>query len=291
MEFPAFQAELGRMGGIVQALAAIGAMLRLRALGQAGHPAVQPQLAAAVDALVPGALDGLTPDQVAVAFAYVTQQFQQSSELFHNPDRAPGWAITDPAMLQSQGRGSRQIFRNIFELGATRPSVAATFGGRFLDVGTGVAGISLEAAQLCPELRVVGLDIWEPALVLARANVAASPHAARIEIRAQDVTRLDETAAYSLAWLPTGFMPRPVAEAALDRFALALAPGGYAVLGVYVSDVPDQAGDALAALRTVRTGGHVWSASELEQQLRARGFVDVETCPAKPAYLIIGRRP
>ena len=46
------------------------------------------------------------------------------------------------------------------------------------------------------------LDIWEPALALARANVAASPHAARIDIRAQDVTRLDEVAAYTLAWLP-----------------------------------------------------------------------------------------
>jgi hypothetical protein len=49
-------------------------------------------------------------------------------------------------------------------------------------------------------------------LALARANVAASPHAARIEIRAQDLTQLDERDAYTLAWLALPFMARPIAE-------------------------------------------------------------------------------
>ena len=68
--------------------------------------------------------------------------------------------------------------------------------------------MALEAAELCPSLQVDGLDIWEPSLALARANVAASRHAARIEIRAQDVTQLDEHAAYTLAWLPAPFLPQ-----------------------------------------------------------------------------------
>ena len=121
-------------------------------------------------------------------------------------------------------------------------------------------------------------------------NVAASAHAARIEIRAQDVTQLDELAAYTLAWLPAPFLPRPVAEAALDRLAVALAPNGHLVVGLYA--VPaEKAGAALTALRVVRSGGHVWDTAEMEQQLRARGFVEVETCLAPPTSFVIGRRP
>jgi hypothetical protein len=115
-------------------------------------------------------------------------------------------------------------------------------------------------------------------------------HVSRIEIRAQDVTQLDELAAYTLARLPAPFLPRPVAEAALDHLAVALAPGGHLVVGLFA--VPtDKAGAALTALRVVRSGGHLWDIAELEQLLRARGFVDVETCLIPPTTFVIGRRP
>jgi hypothetical protein len=39
--------------------------------------------------------------------------------------------------------------------------------GAFLDVGTGVGGLAIEAARVWPALRVVGIDQWEPALALA----------------------------------------------------------------------------------------------------------------------------
>ena len=150
--------------------------------------------------------------------------------------------------------------------------------------------MALEAAEQSRSLQVVGIDIWEPSLALARANVAASPHAARIEIREQDVTQLDELATYTLAWLPAPFLPRPVAEAALDRLAVALAPNGHVVVGLYA--VPtDKAGAALTALRVARSGGHVWDIAEMKQQLRARDFVDVETCQIPPTTFVIGRRP
>ena len=98
-------------------------------------------------------------------------------------------------MLRALGQASRQNVRSIVTLANDRPRLAASLAGRFLDVGTGVGAMAPEAAELCPSLQVVGLDIWEPSLALARANVAASPHAARVEIRAQNVTQLDELAA------------------------------------------------------------------------------------------------
>jgi precorrin-6B methylase 2 len=243
-----------------------------------------------VEALLPGALDGLNPQQISEALAYVTFQIGEATDLFHNADRRPGWVLRDPTILQALGQASRQNTRSIVALATDRPRLAASLTGRFLDVGTGVGAMALEAAEQCPSLQVVGIDIWEPSLALARTNVAASPHAARIEIRAQDVMQLDERAAYTLAWLPAPFLPRPVAEAALDRLAVALAPSGHLVVGLYA--VPtDKAGSALTALRVARSGGHVWDIAEMEQQLSARGFVDVETCLIPPTTFVIGGRP
>jgi len=291
MDFQTLQAEVLRLGGSVQALAAIGAALRLRQANEQSHPAVQASLLGAVDALLPGGLDGLDQQQVSAALALVTLGFEDAMELFQNPARPPAWVIQDPVMLQAQGQASRQNFRKILELASDRPRLAVTLTGRFLDVGTGVGAIALEAVEQCPSLNVVGLDIWEPALAIARANIAASPHASRIEVRSQDVTQLDESAAYSLAWLPAPFLSAPAAEMALDRLAVALAAGGYLVVGTYALPT-DQTAAALAALRIVRSGGHVWDSAALEQQLRVRGFVDVETCPG-PAVVtfVIGRRP
>ena len=46
--------------------------------------------------------------------------------------------------------------------------------------------------MLRPLLTVVGIDIWEPALALARANVAESPNAARIEVPHDFIHQLNE---------------------------------------------------------------------------------------------------
>ena len=90
--------------------------------------------------------------------------------------------------------------------------------------------------------------------------------------------------------LPAPFLPRPVAEAALDRLTVALAPSGNLVVGLYA--VPtDKAGAALTALRVARSGGHLWDVAEIERQLRARGFVDVETCHIPPTTFVLGMRP
>jgi hypothetical protein len=105
----------------------------------------------------------------------------------------------------------------------------------------------------------------------------------------RDVTQLDELAKYSLAWLASPFMARPVAEVALDRLAVALAPNGHLVVGLFA--VPtDEAGAAFTALRIVRSGGHVWDVADMEQQLVVRGFVEVETCLIPPTCFVIGRR-
>lgn len=290
MDFQTLQGELWRMGDAARGLAAFGAALRLR-LGQAAvHPDVDERLTAAAAALLPGVLDRLDRDQAAAALNLVTIALEEARDLFEKPDRPPAWEVRDPGMLQAQGQASRGVVRRLIALAADRPVLAAALDGRMLDVGTGVAALALEAAAQRPALSVVGIDIWEPALTLARANVAASPHAVRIELRTQDVTRLDDVAVYTLAWLPAPFLTRAVAETALDRLVTALAPGGYLAVGLYLPP-GDAVGAALAALRLTRSGGHLWQSADMEAELSARSLEAVETCPGPPGVtFVLGRR-
>ena len=116
-----YSAELRRIGATVHAFAAIGAALRLHQAKQQADPAIQSRLLAAVEAVLPGALNGLNPQQVSEALAYVTFQIGEATDLFHNAGRPPGWVLQDPAVLQSLGHASRQNIRSIIALAADRP--------------------------------------------------------------------------------------------------------------------------------------------------------------------------
>jgi hypothetical protein len=136
---------------------------------------------------------------------------------------------------------------------------------------------------------VVGIDVWEPSLALARANVAAEGVEARVELRRQDVTALDDRGAFVLAWVPLMFLPEAAAHAAVGRVRDALAPGGWLVVGRFPSP-PTPLGRALSALRTVRSGGHPWTDGKLEALLRDAGFAAVEHVPTAQVALTLARR-
>lgn len=105
--------------------------------------------------------------------------------------RAPGWTYEDPVILESQGQVSGLIVRSIDTLAVKRPALGTTLKqpGALLDVGTGVGWLAIEAARSWPALRVVGIDSWEAALILARKNLAQSDVAERVELRSQRVER------------------------------------------------------------------------------------------------------
>jgi precorrin-6B methylase 2 len=281
MDFPALMAELGRLGIEAQKFAAIGAALRLKASGEVVPPDVEASLRNVIDILMPSGLDALTPEDIRTALNYIVFQTDEARELLRDPARPPVWRIDDPDVLQSMGDLSRMLPRRMLAFAASRPALATALTGRFLDVGTGVGAIALEAAARCPTLQVVGLDIWEPALTLARANVAASPYASRIEVRKQSITDLDERAAYSLAFLAAPFMGRGLVEAAMDRLAVAIAPDGYLVVSLYIPP-PDKLVGALTRLRHLRSGGTPWTIEEMSANMTSLGFTDIEAQPGPP---------
>jgi precorrin-6B methylase 2 len=191
------------------------------------------------------------------------------------------------------GQASRRVVHAINELASRRPRLSATLGrpGVMLDIGTGAGWLAIEAARTWPALDVVGIDIWEPALALARKNCAKSRLSQRIALRHQDVRQLDERNAFSLAWLPGPFMAREIVDGVLERVRDAVCPGGWIVFGLY-APAPDPLGEALKNLRIVRGGGHPWSAAEVETRLSGLGFEHVEAfAPGPPILFVVGQRP
>jgi ubiquinone/menaquinone biosynthesis C-methylase UbiE len=275
----AAEAELRRLIAATTVFAAIGALMRSRQEDTAHDPAIEAALTHLVETAVPGLLGSLDAEGEAALLRLVTVQLCDAYDLLRDPGRELGWAYNDPAMLQAQGDISRIYPRHFATMASERPDFAAAFdGGRFLDIGVGVASLALEAAALFPDLQVVGIDIWEPSLALARQHVAASPHAERVEIRVQDVTTLGEAERFTVIWFPILFFPRAVVEAALPRLAAALEPGGWLIIPRFSAPTEGLPG-AVAALTALRQGGARWTDEELKALAEASGLRDVAPAP------------
>jgi SAM-dependent methyltransferase len=148
-------------------------------------------------------------------------------------------------------------------------------------------------ARLYPSLRIVGIDVFEPALRLARENVARAGVGDRVTLRAQGAEQLDDDRAFDLAWIPSLFMPEPILPAAVERTHRALRPGGWLVFVTTNVDGRDPLQAAFWRFTTTMFGGPCWSAAEGEALLRAHGFSDVRALPAPPgtpAAFVVGRR-
>jgi SAM-dependent methyltransferase len=205
----------------------------------------------------------------------------------------PGWSYADPEVLQGMGLRSRRFVPHIEVLASRRSEVrdALQRPGVLLDVGTGTGWLAIEAARAWPAWRVVGIDRHEPALTLARANVAASGMEKRIELRRQSVEQLEDVEAFTIAWLAGPFLPPEIVAAALERCRRALLPGGWLVFGLFLPS-SEPFGPALNALQIVRDGGYPWTRAGIEERLRALGFTQIESYSSAPPMLhVAGRKP
>ncbi len=205
------------------------------------------------------------------------------------------WADSSDEVIVAQGRSSALMARVMLnDIAPLYGALASGSESRMLDVGTGIGAIATAIARAVPDARVVGIDIAERPLELG-AELLAEEDAAvagRVELRLQDVTAIDEAAAYDVVWMPMPFLPDAIAAPALDRATAALREGGLLVLGAH-PDEPDPrvkaANDWLASL----TGGGTLAASAVIEELERRGFDRVErfaTVPGGP-IVVAGVRP
>ncbi len=276
--------------------AALAARLSLNADGAPPEPAVAAALARTASLAAPAAdLDDLDASSRDVVVGTVTSFLKQALELIENPSRAGGWVYTDPVVLQSQGRSSVRV-ADLFA--AVAPSLTglgealAEPGARILDVGSGVAALTIACCRTFPAASVVGLEPWEPAMALARTNVAVAGLEDRITLRTQWVEHLVDEAAFDLAWLPSLFIAPASLDAAVTRVARSLRPGGWLILGRYAAPT-DPLADALAELRTVRGGGTLLTDEQAIERLELAGLVDVHAVDSDgplPVRFVVGRR-
>lgn len=293
MSFESLMAVLQRLTVSVETLAALGAQLRFLQNGLDGDSRVSALLNDVVQAIDPQLLEDVERNQQAAVLALIQTRFRQALDLLENPERIPGWRYQDPDILQSQGQASPLIVHWIKAMAAQRPELSEVLQrpGAFLDVGTGVGSLAIEAARSWPALRIVGIDPWEPALTLARKNLAHSGLVERVELRPQRVERLEEKATFTLAWVPGPFISAEVVDRALERVRCALAPGGWLIFGLYpLPSAPLE--HALTCLRIVLSGGNPWTSKEVEEKLRILVFDQIEVySPAPLIALVVAQRP
>lgn len=285
-----------RLSTAAEALAALAARLHADVEQVALHPAVEAGLDAVVEQLGIdlAELDGEQRRRLAMS---ARSLLLQAADLLADPGRAPGWCHEDPAVLLSTGMLSANIANVIAQVAPGLDGLAEALerdGATFLDVGAGVAALSVALCETWPGLRVVGLEPWPASLALAEQRVAAGGAGDRVELRAQrveDVPAADD-GTFDAAWLAGPFIPPAVIPEALERLHDLLRPGGWLLLGRFAAP-PDPLAEAVTRLRVVRCGGSLAGADELGALLAAAGFVDVHEVPRTwqaPVGFVVGRR-
>lgn len=283
-----------RLGSSLEALAAVAAYLRVETEQLTVDPRVHDLLRAiAVEAL--GEEPGVTRPQGAPVVGMTRALLAMSAELVDAPERAAGWTPDDDALLQGIGRQSAPIAGIVAAASGELDGLAEALarpGATLLDVGTGTGWLAMAFAQAFPAARVVGIDIFERSLALARQNVAAAGLADRVELRTEDATRLAADDAYDAIWLPMPFLPRAIVPAIMAAAVGALRPGGWLLPGTFAGP-PDPLSRLLIDLRTVRAGGHPWDGADLVDEIASHGLQDAHEVPrtwTAPVRLYAARR-
>ena len=268
-----------------EALAALGAELTLEQSGAE----VPKEIADALRGVSVAAgleIDGLNPQQRAVAIGLIHTMFHHGTELLAEPARPAGWKYVDPVILDGWGRGSAMLPMAFAHLPAFQNLK------NFLDIGTGVGLLAVAAAGVWPEAKIVGIDIWDPSLERARANVAQAGLEDRITLRHQNLIDVDDVDAFDGIWLPSFFMTEDILVKGLPALQRALKPGGHIAFGLMLGP-PSPLAHAVATLRTVRSGGVQLDAKRAIELLGDAGFADVQEVPKEtpiPVGLVLGTK-
>jgi hypothetical protein len=278
-------ATMTRLVASAEALAVLAARLRAHVEGID----LDPDIEAALD----GILAELGVDVAALDDAerlgvglMARSWLRQAVDLVENPGRPPGWGFDDPVILRSQGRSSATIAPAFAQV----PELAEALdgdGAALLDVGAGVAGLSVAFCRQFPHVRVVGLEPWAVPREMALEAIAGLED--RIEIRDQRVEELDDDGVYDVAWVPGPFLSPAIVPTALERVRDALKPGGYIVFGLYASP-PDPLAQRLVALRTIRGGGDPTTDASVLTAAGFRNARELERTWATPLRFILGVR-
>jgi len=214
----------------------------------------------------------------------------------HTRGQPAGWQSGDRAILHAQGRASAHLARVIeHDLFPRMPEArdALSAGrGRLLDVGVGVAALSIALGERFPGVHIVGLDVLPAALEIAGTQVAVAGLRDRIELRLQSVAELTDETAFDLAWIPQMFIAPSELDAGLERVWTALRPGGWIILALAGGGAGSRI-DAYHALLATTLGGGPMGVEEGAELLERHRYSSVSRSDAlhSQPLLLAQRRP
>jgi Methyltransferase domain len=249
--------------------------------------------------LAPGAMPFAQPPMRAVLQGDVRATLMQVMAFLDassGPHPVAGWRHTSPALLQAQGDVSAMFAPALkMNLVAMLGDLAARLdrpGARFLDVGVGVASLSIAMCRLWPGLHAVGLDTFDAPLALARQNVERAGLTDRIELRKIAVEELRDEESFELAWLPSFFIPTAMLPGAVARVRASLRPGGWMLFPIGGFAGNDERARSVFALICDTWGGPVLTVPESESLLKEVGFSTVRVLPGPPSTppLLVAQR-
>ncbi len=289
MTIVALREAAARLNTAATGLAALGAVLESRIAQRPLDPAIRPHAEDILDALgLAGALEGASMEDLTPLLAEIRTLSLTNAKLLDGSLRDCRWAPSEPALMQSAGDATSRFPRALAsaiapKLDGLLPRLCSRHAA-FLEVGVGVAALAIQMARTWPELRVVGVDVWAPALSLARENVRTAGLDGRIELREAPGESIADEDAFDLAWIPSLFVPERVLPELLQRIHRALRPGGW-LLFPMLKGSTDPLASSVARLRTAMWGGSAASTEEVERWLAAAGFTDVRRLPAAPVAM------
>jgi Methyltransferase domain len=230
------------------------------------------------------------PQVVACSALYLLRR-----ALAHASGQAAGWGNEAPetvlAFGRVTGRGGDIIADQLLP---HLPAIETAFragSAAFLDVGVGVAAISIKLVERYPGTSAVGLDVLPDVLKVARSEVAGSGLSDSIELRLQSVADLRDQDCYDLAWVPQGFIPRKAFLDGIHHVFHALRPGGALVVPAALRPEASEFARARLIHSASLAGGSTITPRQLVQLLHAIGFKNLTEHPVGAQVLMTATKP
>lgn len=284
-------------GFIAEALNATGALTALAAAldAKASSAPLESTLGRCIDDLLSAfglaeSVSALTADEAAVMLGTIRSNYLLDAKHMFAHQRMDAWEHDEPEILEGVGDSARDRAHLITHaLVPECEGLAQRFeaGASVLDVGTGVAATALELVSIWPNLRIVGLEPWAPAIRLARDKVQQAGLDTQIELREQGVEALADESAYDFIHFANSYIREALVLSGLERCLRALRPGGWLSITAIDDTRPPQM-VAMSRLRETQRGGAAWSSEHAVGVLKRIGFVDVQPLPGV-GWVIVGR--
>jgi precorrin-6B methylase 2 len=289
---------VGQLQTSAAALAILGAVIDARLNGQPLDQRLAPHAGAVLDALgIRRQVEEAAESELRALLAPIRAFSSLNGKLLAADGRVPGWRHTESELLQSLGGVTHGLANGLqTAIAAQMPGLSDRLpaaDAAFLDVGVGVAKLSIEIAKAFPSLRVVGVDPWPPAISLARQNVNEAGLDSRIELRQMGGEAIADVEAFDLAWIASVFMPHDVVPGIAAAVLRALRPGGWVMLALARPESGDPLVDAVWNFRVKSFGGSLSTGMDGIALLGRVGFTDVRVLASPPgavAAVAAGRR-